>query len=39
VFVPPLSGLEQYLDLIASIEHTAASLALPVVVEGYQRAA
>jgi len=36
VFTPPLSTLEQYLDLVASIEHTAASLALPVVVEGYQ---
>jgi len=35
VFMPPLDKLEQYLDLLASIEHTAAELALPVLIEGY----
>lgn len=35
VFLPPLTRLEHYLDLIASVEDTAAELATPVVVEGY----
>lgn len=35
VFLPPLSDLESALELIAAIELTAASLALPVIVEGY----
>ncbi|MFZ4498619.1 MAG: DUF2126 domain-containing protein [Burkholderiales bacterium] len=36
VFAPPLSTLEQYLDLVASIETTASALGMPVVIEGYQ---
>lgn len=35
VFMPPLERLEQYLDLLACIEQTAASLQMPVLVEGY----
>ncbi|WP_251976428.1 transglutaminase family protein [Salinicola avicenniae] len=35
VFVPPLTWLEHYLELIAAIELTAASLERPVVIEGY----
>jgi uncharacterized protein (DUF2126 family) len=35
VFMPPLVRLEDYLDLLASIEATAAQERLPVVIEGY----
>ncbi len=35
VFLPPLSHLEHWLDLVSCIEDTAAALALPVVIEGY----
>lgn len=35
VFLPPVSHLEHFLDLIAVIESTAAELSLPVVIEGY----
>ncbi|WP_322105578.1 transglutaminase family protein [Paraburkholderia sp. J41] len=35
VFMPPLAELDDYLDLLAAVEATAADLALPVVVEGY----
>ena len=35
VFMPPVQAVEDYLDLVASIERTAASLGTPVVVEGY----
>ncbi len=36
IFMPPLSLLEHYLELVAAIEATAESLALPVVLEGYE---
>jgi uncharacterized protein (DUF2126 family) len=35
VFMPPVSTLEDYLDLIATVEDTAAELSTKVVVEGY----
>ncbi|CAK0765011.1 Transglutaminase family protein [Gammaproteobacteria bacterium] len=35
IFLPPLSRLEAALELIAAVEQTAATLTLPVVVEGY----
>jgi len=34
VFIPPLALTESYLDLINSVEQTAATLQLPVVIEG-----
>jgi uncharacterized protein (DUF2126 family)/transglutaminase-like putative cysteine protease len=36
IFMPPLSLLEHYLDLVAAIEATAAKLSMPVVLEGYE---
>ena len=36
VFMAPLTMLEHYLDLVAAIEATAADLAMPVVLEGYE---
>lgn len=35
VFMPPLTRLEPYLELLACIEHTAAELNMPVCIEGY----
>jgi len=35
IFMPPVSYLEHYLDLLAAIESTAASLNIPVLIEGY----
>ncbi len=35
VFLPPVDRLEDYFDLTAALEDTAAALDLPVVVEGY----
>jgi uncharacterized protein (DUF2126 family) len=34
VFMPPVSTAEDYLDLIAAVEDTAASLRVPVLIEG-----
>jgi uncharacterized protein (DUF2126 family)/transglutaminase-like putative cysteine protease len=36
IFMPPVLALEEYLDLVACIEETAAHLSLPVQLEGYQ---
>jgi len=36
LFLPPLHYLEHYVALINAIEHTAAELQLPVVIEGYE---
>ncbi|MCK6424691.1 MAG: transglutaminase family protein [Burkholderiaceae bacterium] len=36
VFMPPLAHLEDYLDLLAAIEATAAELGVKIVLEGYQ---
>jgi len=35
VFMPPLSSIEDYLDLVAAVEHAAACTQLPVLLEGY----
>jgi uncharacterized protein (DUF2126 family)/transglutaminase-like putative cysteine protease len=35
VFLPPVTRLEHFLDLIASVELTAADLQLPICIEGY----
>lgn len=35
VFMPPLSALDHYLDLVARIEHCCKALKLKVVIEGY----
>ncbi len=34
VFFPPLKSIEDYLDLVAAIEDTAAATKIPVVIEG-----
>ncbi|TBU71952.1 DUF2126 domain-containing protein [Phytopseudomonas daroniae] len=36
LFMPPLSDLEDYLELAAAIEETAAELDCPVLLEGYE---
>ena len=36
IFMPPLAALEDYAALVAVIEATAADLACPVVLEGYE---
>jgi uncharacterized protein (DUF2126 family) len=36
VFMPPTSRLEDYLELVAAIESTAARLSQPIVLEGYE---
>ncbi len=36
VFMPPMSFLEHYLEIIAAVEATARTLNTPVVVEGYE---
>ncbi len=35
VFMPPVESVEDYVDLIASVEDTAAELMLPLHIEGY----
>ena len=34
IFMPPVSQVEDYLDLVAAIEDTAAALDIPIVIEG-----
>ncbi len=36
VFLPPLADLDHYLEIVATVEATAADLALPVLLEGYE---
>ena len=35
VFIPPIDGTEDYLEMLAAIEATAAELKTPVLIEGY----
>jgi len=35
VFMPPLTSLDDYLDLLAAVEATAAELGMHIVLEGY----
>jgi uncharacterized protein (DUF2126 family) len=35
IFLPPLAGADDYVDLVAAIEDTAAELATPIHIEGY----
>jgi uncharacterized protein (DUF2126 family) len=35
VFMPPATSAEDYVDLLAAVEDTAAHLEMPVVIEGY----
>ena len=36
IFMPPMSLMEHYLELVAAIEATADNLKMPVVLEGYE---
>ena len=35
IFMPPVDVAEDYVDLLAALEDTAAHLEMPVVIEGY----
>ena len=35
IFMPPLSSVEGYLELVATLEKTAEQTGLPIVIEGY----
>ncbi|MFZ5521256.1 MAG: DUF2126 domain-containing protein [Pseudomonadota bacterium] len=35
VFMPPLASLDDYLDLLAAVEATAAELGMQIILEGY----
>jgi len=35
IFLPPVSSADEYVELISAIEDTAASLRMPVLLEGY----
>jgi len=35
-FIPPLEYLEDYVELVAAIEETAAALKVPLIIEGYE---
>lgn len=36
IFMPPLTHLEHYLELLAAIEHAASRLVVPLIIEGYE---
>ena len=36
IFMPPMSVLEDYLELVSAVEDTAAEMKLPVILEGYE---
>ena len=36
VFMPPVDRLEQYLEVLAAVEETAATSGTPVIIEGYK---
>ncbi len=36
IFMPPLTRLDAYLEVVAAVEATAAAMKLPVILEGYE---
>lgn len=36
IFMPPTEQLEEYLEIVTAVEATAAEMALPVLLEGYE---